>query len=378
MYTITVSFTFIYLGMFEKKSINTLRTSTAFMLNGVFTAVFLLILFWSSTVYAQGSLPSSCVNRPFDATDFNLNGNASLLTTGTFELTENAGGQGGSSWYRRRLDMRVNFRISVDLFLGNNNGGADGIAFVLQNLDTGQGGTGGGLGYGGGTPITPSIAVEFDTWFNAGGDPPGGDDHIAFVLDGAAGTLPAPTNVNTVTNLENGNFHSVTFFWNPDTQIFRYRFTHSNGTVTENSLSINMIAHLGSNIAFWGFTGSTGGAQNQQMVRFDDNSICVVDATFPIVIGNNYDTTTGVVSLTSDDNQYFCSQFSAGFFNTAFHNGENPEPIAGDYILYNNRTPAPQRLVQGNAVAYMKMRDYNKIIAVRKSDGEIIAVYNCP
>lgn len=139
-----------------------------------------------------------------------------------------------------------------------------------------------------------------------------------------------------------------------------------------------MIAHLGSNIAFWGFTGSTGGAQNQQMVRFDDNSICVVDATFPIVIGNNYDTTTGVVSLTSDDNQYFCSQFSAGFFNTAFHNGENPEPIAGDYILYNNRTPAPQRLVQGNAVAYMKMRDYNKIIAVRKSDGEIIAVYNCP
>ena len=375
MYTNLMYFTLILVAMY----IFSIRKSF-FALVQWQSSVFILFicLVFSSNLSAQGSLPSTCVNRPFDPTDFNLNGSASLLTTGTFELTPNAGGQGGSSWYRRRLDMRVNFRISVDLFLGNNNGGADGIAFVLQNLDTGQGGTGGGLGYGGGTPITPSIAVEFDTWFNAGGDPPGGDDHIAFVLDGAAGTLPTPSNVNTVTNLENGNFHSVTFFWNPDTQLFRYRFTHSNGTVIENSRSIDMITHLGTNIAFWGFTASTGGAQNQQMVRFDDNSICVVDATFPVVIGNNYDTTTGVVSLTGEDNAYFCSQFTAGFFNTAFHNGENLEPVVGDYILYNNRTPAPQRLVQGSDIAYMKMRDYNKIIAVRKSDGEIVAVYNCP
>lgn len=318
------------------------------------------------------------MNRPFSAADFNTNGNTSLITTGTFELTQNVGFQGGSSWYRRRLDMRLNFRISVDLYLGTNDNGADGIAFVLQNLDTGQGGTGGGLGYGGGAPIQPSIAIEFDTWFNSRGDPPGGDDHIAFILDGATGSLPAVGNVNSVDNLENGNFHSVTIYWNPDTQIFRYQFTHSNGTVTTNALSIDMINHLGTNIAFWGFTASTGGAQNRQMVRFDDNSICVVDATFPVVIGNNYDTTSSVVSLTSNDNQYFCSQFDSGFFNTAFHNGENLEPVVGDYILYNNRTPAPQQLVQGTDLAYMKMRDYDKIIAVQKSNGQIIAIYSCP
>ena len=48
------------------------------------------------------------------------------------------------------------------------------MAFVLQNLDTGQGGTGGGLGYGGlniSDRIRPSVAVEFDTYFNAQTDP---------------------------------------------------------------------------------------------------------------------------------------------------------------------------------------------------------------
>ena len=100
-------------------------------------------------------VPSSCIPRPFDNTDFNLpaTSNSTYQGNGVFRLTPNVGGQGGAAWYRRRLDMRVNFRIAVELYLGASDAGADGMAFVLQNLDTGQGSTGGGLGYGGGLQL---------------------------------------------------------------------------------------------------------------------------------------------------------------------------------------------------------------------------------
>ena len=259
---------------------------------------------------AQVVFPSSCIPRPFDNTDFNLpaTSNSSYQGNGVFRLTPNQNTQGGAAWYRRRLDMRVNFRIAVEINLGNSDGGADGIAFVLQNLDTGQGSTGGGLGYGGGAPISPSMAIEFDTWYNGGTDPvavapPSTDDHIAFVENGNTSTMPPVADITIVDNLENGNYHSVVISWDPDTQIFGYEFTHSNGTIYSDSKFVNLIAMMGTPIAFWGFTASTGGARNEQSVRFNDNSICVVDATFPVTVGNNYHTSSGLVGLIQDDYQ---------------------------------------------------------------------------
>jgi|GEM_PF-5115940 len=340
----------------------------------------LTTIFFVGFLQAQVVVPSSCIPRPFDNTDFNLpaTSNSTYQGNGLFRLTPNLNTQVGAAWYRRRLDMRVNFRIAVELYLGASDAGADGIAFVLQNLDTGQGSTGGGLGYGGGAPISPSMAIEFDTWTNGGADPATGEDHIAFVTNGNANTMPLAADITLVDNLENGNYHSVVISWDPDTQVLDYEFTHSNGTIYIDTKSVNLIAMMGTPIAFWGFTASTGGARNEQSVRFNDNSICVVDATFPVTVGNNYHTSTGLVSLTQDDTQYLCSLFSNNFYNTAYHNGENLEPTVGDYILYNNLYPPPQQLVQGTGTAYFKMFDYNKIVEVRKSDGEIIAVYNCP
>jgi len=341
---------------------------------------FLAICFCVSLLQAQVVIPSSCVPRPFDNTDFNLpaTSNSSYQGNGVFRLTPNVNTQGGAAWYRRRLDMRVNFKIAVEVNLGSSDTGADGIAFVLQNLDTGQGSTGGGLGYGGGSPISPSMAIEFDTYTNNGADPASGDDHIAFVENGNTSTMPAAADITIVDNLENGNYHSVVISWDPDTQILGYEFTHSNGAVYSDTKSVNLIAMIGTPIAFWGFTASTGGARNEQSVRFNDNSICVVDATFPVTVGNNYHTSSELVSLTQDDNQYLCSLFSNDFYNTAYHNGENLEPVVGDYIIYNNLYPPPQQLVQGVGTAFFKMFDYDKIVEVRKVDGEIVAVYNCP
>ena len=341
---------------------------------------FLTAYFCVGFLQAQVVFPSSCISRSFDNTDFNLPAGSSRIYqgNGVFRLTTNANFQGGGVWYRRRLDLRVNFRIAVDLNLGSNDIGADGIAFVLQNLDTGQGSAGGGLGYGGATPITPSMAIEFDTYTNPGFDPATGEDHIAFVENGNTNVMHLAADTTLVENLENGNYHSVVISWNPDTQILGYEFIHSNGTVYSDTKSVNLITMMGTPIAFWGFTASTGGFNNEQSVRFNDNSICVVDATFPVTVGNNYHTSSGLVGLIQDDYQYLCSLFSNDFYNTAYHNGENLEPVVGDYIIYNNLYPPPQQLVQGVGTAFFKIFDYNKIVEVRKVDGEIVAVYNCP
>ena len=262
-------------------------------------------------------MPSSCIPRPFDNTDFNLNGLANFQPPGTFELTPAVNTQFGSVWYRRRLDLRVNFRLAFDIFLGNSDSpGADGMAFVLQNLDTGQGGTGGGLGYGGLNVvdrIRPSVAVEFDTYFNAQTDPASQSDHVAFVIDGNMAVLPPAADITDVNDLENGSFHSVILEWNPTTQDLSFELTHSDGTVYNGIKNIDLISHLASNIAYWGSTAATGGQNNRHLVRMNDNSICVVDATFPVTVGNNYHTSSGTTSLTADDYQYLCSLFANGF-----------------------------------------------------------------
>jgi len=51
----------------------------------------------------------------------------------------------------------------------------------------------------------------------------------------------------------------------------------------------------------------------------------------------------------------------------------------GDYIIWNNKHSFPQSFMfNQDGFAYMKMRSFNKIIEVRKTDGLITAIYACP
>ena len=98
-----------------------------------------------------------------------------------------------------------------------------------------------------------------------------------------------------------------------------------------------------------------------------------------IDLGNNYKTATSYNSVIVSNETYFCQLFENRFFNTAYHSGQNPEPEVGDYILWNNSHSFPQSfVVNQDGFAYMKMRNFNKIIEVRKTDGMIVAIYSCP
>ena len=87
------------------------------------------------------------------------------------------------------------------------NGGADGIAFIMQPVSNSEGSSGGGLGYMG---ISPSIGVEFDTWDNPEYGDPTSSDHAAIVTNGDGNT-----HLETVTlsNIEDGQYHDFIFNW---------------------------------------------------------------------------------------------------------------------------------------------------------------------
>jgi len=250
----------------------------------------------------QDDDPEVCISRPFVNTAFSMVNSTTFVNPNTFELTQKVNATAGSLWYQNKLDLRVAFTLDFEVYLGDgDNPGADGMVFVIQNLDTGQGTPGYGIGYGGATPIAPSYAIEMDTYANSVSDPPYGStsspsyslDHLAFVPNGASIVAPPPALIQDVPNIENNQWHNLIVNWNPMTTEFSYEFRHSNATTYTNTVTIDLINTIFSgNITYWGFTAATGGESNIQAVRFSSTSICVTDEILPPTALNAVATST--------------------------------------------------------------------------------------
>ena len=212
---------------FSLQSISAQIVDTVVICNG--DSVLLFNIWQTQTGnYTDGINATTLIVNPSPSTSgtFLLNGNAIQSVPNTYQLTQAAGGQSGSAWNSVTLDLTQPFSFDVDLFFGYNNGGADGIAFLLQQVSTVVGTSGGGLGYQG---IFPSFGVEFDTWQNGNRADPV-YDHLAVQQDGDLNhngpnnLVPfmgfPPGNIN----IEDGLWHNVIFSWNPSTFNFRVVF----------------------------------------------------------------------------------------------------------------------------------------------------------
>ena len=187
-----------------------------------------------------------------------FNGNASSVGGGCWQITPPTTGQRGSIWSTSQINLNQPFDITWDLLFGNNNGGADGIVFVLQNTGTNVlGGTGGSLSFAG---ISPSLGVEFDTWQNAT-DP--AQDHIGIQRDGST-SHSAPNMIAppvALGNFEDGLYHAVRIAWDPGIQQIRVWYDCTLIITT----TYNVLGIFGGNpMVYWGFVGATGGAFNDQ------------------------------------------------------------------------------------------------------------------
>lgn len=235
-------------------------------LTGLTNGDSLYIRFWPTYNRTAGTF-KMCVYDPNPY--YCLLGNAynlsSTLDNGNcVGLTTNNGGQTSQLWATSKIDLTQPFDYNFDVYLGNNSGGADGITFTIQNDPRGYQATGtSGFSMGAGG-ITNSLNVEFDTYDNGSGSGDIPSDHIAIDKNGDPTTplVAAVSAQPSGATIKDGVLHTARIIWNPTTKLLSVYF---DGTFRL-SMTYDIIGNIGSNTAFWGFTGSTGAYYNYQYI----------------------------------------------------------------------------------------------------------------
>ena len=142
-------------------------------------------------------------------------------TSGNCYCMTSPGNTSSAVWEDDNLTLPLFQRTNRDLswefeiYLGDDDNGGHGIAFVIQGEGNNASGNGGApLGYGGSSGVIPSVAIEIDTYENS--FDPTADDHLSVHIQGnhkipAAGTTPV-----ALPNMEDGAYHSMTVVWHYD------------------------------------------------------------------------------------------------------------------------------------------------------------------
>lgn len=235
----------------------------------------LVLVVFSISAVANGQNNYQLVGDAFGVSNINqlLCGESDTC----FTLTQNLTTQAGAVWDQEPIDLLESFDATFCLYLGANDAGADGFAFVLRGLSSSNsGGSGGGIGYEG---ISDALAIEFDTWNNGTANDDIAEDHTGMYHNNNWLT-PLVSSISldpSGANVEDGDTHTTRIVWNANTQVIDMYF---DGTLrmTDTIDLINEIFN-GENEVFWGFTASTGGASNLQQICFPSRSIDLLDAT---------------------------------------------------------------------------------------------------
>ena len=168
---------------------------------------------------------------------------------------------------------------------------ADGMTFVLAASPTGLGATGGALAY---QNVDNSVAIEFDTFGNGSTDG-NSSNHIAIDTGGRLDVLGL-TNVYGIPNctFSNSTPHTASGCMS-NGDLWTANVSYDGSKLSVNVLDpargvtftgisdypINVASQLGTNTAYVGFTGSTGGGyENQDVVNWR----FVSTSTLPIAV----------------------------------------------------------------------------------------------
>jgi hypothetical protein len=196
----------------------------------------------------------------FDSTNvqaLKLNGNAAL-NGAWLRLTPASASRCGAAWWLNRVYLGSDrsfsafftFRFSSP---GGMNGGADGLTFTVQPSSNSVLTQGGGLGYAG---ITPSFAVEFDTFQNADcGDID--NNHVGFDVNGS---MESTDSVTAPWNLKNGSTYHCWIDYDGDTDLAEVRLSTTSTRPASALLSGEVnLDEIVAQQSYVGFTAATGG-----------------------------------------------------------------------------------------------------------------------
>jgi len=224
------------------------------------------------------------------STYIEMHHDASLVTTtaayAEINLTPDNAFNTGSAMSMAKIGLNKDFTFEFDVYLGSNDEGGGGIAFILHNDPAGQsavGDYGPGLGAFG---IIDGIALEFDTYDNGDGESFFSDDHLSIWDTDTGSYNPAgegtwithPTQISDGDgyydvvipgDLESDLWIPVVVNYNATTGVIDYYVNNFEFQALE-SATINGIKndHLGGqDYAYFGWSSSTGNNPNTQSIR---------------------------------------------------------------------------------------------------------------
>tara|TARA_R110002126_G_scaffold291243_2_gene451330 strand:- start:15011 stop:19258 length:4248 start_codon:yes stop_codon:yes gene_type:complete len=264
-----------------------------------------------------------CVENGLDTNSlsdlFSIAGNATFKNSNEIELTPDVYNQAGSSMSFGKIDFTTDFNFSIEINLGLKDVGADGIAIVFHNDPDGintVGVSGQGIGA---WHIKNGISIEFDTYRNSGEIT---NDHTQIKN---TRTWQGLTPMTDLGNIEDGNWHLVSFSWVASTKTLSYSF---NGTVIANYTD-DLIANVfnGEANAYFGFTASTGGQRNSQRIRFI-NELC----TYPFAKDTDNDGIPNQFDIDSDNDGCPDTLEGGTHFTSTDSNGRLNGGISGNGV----------------------------------------------
>jgi hypothetical protein len=192
-----------------------------------------------------------------------LNGSATNADDSRLQLTTGLTYQVSSVFYNTPTNIQA---FTTDFAFQLSNAVADGFTFTMQNVGpTAIGGYGGSLGYGPTTGTTggiaKSVAIKFDFYSNNGE----GTDSTGLYVDGASPTVPAVDMTSSGILLNSGDSISAHMTYDGVNLIMTLTDIVVNKTFTY-TFPINIASTIGSNLAYIGFTGGSGGSSSSQKI----------------------------------------------------------------------------------------------------------------
>ena len=219
-----------------------------------------------------------------------------MRADGCFMVTPSQSNVYGAVWSTGRIDLSRPQSFEFEVYLGDKDGdGAEGLAFLFHADPRGTNATGtsgGSLGFGIGPDgdrsklISPSVAIELDTYYNSDVSGDIEEDHTTVVYNGETGTPelgPVPLSGG---NVEDNQCHTLSIEWNPATQELKMLFDGEVRILHRDNI-INKVFN-GNTSVYYGFTGATGaGVRNEQSVSFIDPE------SYPVAVNDKAQTYPG-------------------------------------------------------------------------------------
>jgi hypothetical protein len=211
-----------------------------------------------------------------------LNGSAVHSDDSRLQITNGGKFEAGSVFYNSVMNIQS---FTNDFSFQLSNAQADGFAFVIQNVKpTALGAGGGALGYGNDTStslggIPNSIAIKFDLYSNVGE----GGNSTGLYQNGATPTLPSVDMTASGVNLHNGNTMNVHMVYNGTTLTMTVTDAVT-GKAFLQSFPVNIPQVIGSNTAYIGFSGGSGGlTASQKILTWTFVSSAAVATQAPVI-----------------------------------------------------------------------------------------------